>query len=130
MSSDEQTLRQVHAGWIAAVNAGDLDRLNALMSDDVLFLNPGQAPQGRDGFPAGLLAGHQRFELVCLSRLDEVEIAGALAVLRCWDRLHLKPRDGGAPFAMAGHSLWVFRRQADGRWLLARAIHNLQNETP
>lgn len=130
MSPDEPSLRQVHADWIAAVNAGDLDRLNALMADDVLFLNPGQAPQGRDGFPAGFQAAHQRFELVCRSRLDEVEIATALAVLRCWDSLHLRPRDGGAAIAMAGHSLWVFRRQADGRWLLARAIHNLQNESP
>jgi uncharacterized protein (TIGR02246 family) len=56
MGSDEQAIREVHATWIDAVNAGDLVRLLALMADDVVFLNPGRAPFGRDGFPAGFSA--------------------------------------------------------------------------
>jgi ketosteroid isomerase-like protein len=34
---------------IDAVNAGDVVRLLTLMADDVVFLNPGQTPFGRDG---------------------------------------------------------------------------------
>lgn len=126
MSPDEALLRQVQAEWIAAVNAADLERLRTLVSEDLLLLNPGQPPQRMADFPAGFEAAHQRFALRCISRVDEVEMSAALAVMRCWDRLDLQPRDGGAPMAMEGHSLWVYRRQADGRWLLARAIHNLQ----
>jgi hypothetical protein len=51
MGSDERAIREVHATWIDAVNGGDLVRLLALMANDVVFLNPGQAPFGRDGFP-------------------------------------------------------------------------------
>src|SRR5438552_17328043 len=49
---DERAIREVHSTWIDAVNAGDLARLLTLMADDVVFLNPGQAPFGRDGFSA------------------------------------------------------------------------------
>ena len=55
MGSDERAIREVHTTWIDAVNAGDLVRLLTLMTDDVVFLNPGQAPFGRDGFPSSSL---------------------------------------------------------------------------
>ncbi|HYJ97869.1 MAG TPA: DUF4440 domain-containing protein, partial [Burkholderiaceae bacterium] len=42
MGSDERAIREVHATWIEAVNAGDLDLLLTLMADDVVFLNPGR----------------------------------------------------------------------------------------
>src|ERR1700722_12714192 len=60
MGSDERAIREVHTTWIDAVNAGDLVRLLTLMADDVVFLNPGQAPLGRDAFPAGFSAAHRR----------------------------------------------------------------------
>lgn len=47
MHLEERGIRQVHETWISAVNAGDLARLLTLMTDDVVFLNPGQAPVGR-----------------------------------------------------------------------------------
>jgi len=59
MEPDERAVREVHATWIAAVNAGDLARLLQLMADDVVFLNPGRAPIGRDEFPVGFSAAHQ-----------------------------------------------------------------------
>ena len=55
MGSDERAILEVHTAWIDAVNAGDLVRLLTLMTDDVVFLNPGRAPFGRDGFPVGFL---------------------------------------------------------------------------
>jgi uncharacterized protein (TIGR02246 family) len=60
MGSDERAIREVHTTWIDAVNAGDLVRLLTLMADDVVFLNPGRAPFGRDGFPVGFSAAHQQ----------------------------------------------------------------------
>ena len=60
MGSDERVIREVHTTWIDAVNAGDLVRLLSLMTDDVVFLNPGRAPFGRDGFPAVVPGGELR----------------------------------------------------------------------
>ena len=125
MGSDEQALRAVHATWIAAANAGDLESLLALMTDDVVFLNPGQEPVGRDGFPDRFTAGHRQFDLRCVSELEEVVVAGGIAYTLCRDTLSLRPRGGGEPKALAGHRMTIYRKQADGRWLLARDAHTL-----
>ena len=47
MGPDEREIGEVHSTWIGAVNAADLARLPTLMTDDVVFLNPGQVPFGR-----------------------------------------------------------------------------------
>jgi uncharacterized protein (TIGR02246 family) len=125
MDADERAVREVHALWVGAVNAGDLARLLSLMTDDVVFLNPGQAPVGRDSFPAGFSDAHQYARIHCSSELEDVVVAGDVAYTRCRDALSVTPRDGGLTTALAGHRLTVYRRQPDGRWLLARDAHTL-----
>lgn len=125
MGSDEQAVRAVHSNWIEAVNAGDLDRLLGLMADDVVFLNPGQAPFGRDGFSPGFSAAHQRARIHCSSELEDVVVVGSVAYTRARDALSVVPRSGGVAVQLAGHRLTVYRQQADGRWLLARDAHTL-----
>lgn len=125
MDPDEQAIRDVHSAWIAAVNAGDLDRLLGLMADDVVFLNPGEAPLGRDAFPAKFLGGHKQFHIRCVSELEEVVLAGGVAWTRARDSLSAIPHAGGKAMQLAGYRLTVYRRQPDGRWLLARDAHTL-----
>src|SRR5947209_8216644 len=79
MGPDERAIREVHSTWIDAVNAGDLVRLLSLMADDVVFLNPGQAPCGRDGFSPGFSAAHQQSRIHCVSELEEVVVVGEVA---------------------------------------------------
>lgn len=125
MGFDERAIRDVHANWIDAVNAGNLGRLLALMADDVVFLSPGRAPIGRDGFPAGFTSAHEQSRIRCISELEEVEIVGELAYTRCRDFLTVTPRDGGEATELAGHRITIYRKQPDGRWLLARDAHTL-----
>jgi uncharacterized protein (TIGR02246 family) len=77
--SDERAIRELHTTWIDAVNGGDLARLLSLTTDDVVFLNPGRAPFGRDGFPVGFSAAHQQDRIRCTSELEEVVIVGEVA---------------------------------------------------
>jgi len=124
-SPDERNIRELHAIWIGAVNAGDLDRLLSLMTDDVVLLNPGGAPLGRDGFPARFLDAHRRLQIRCTSVLEEVVVVSDVAYTRCRDELAVEPRSGGETTKLAGHRLTVYRKQTDGRWLLARDAHTL-----
>jgi ketosteroid isomerase-like protein len=39
--------------------------------------------------------------------------------------LSLTPRDGGPTLHFAGHRLTIYRKQPDGRWLLARDAHTV-----
>lgn len=81
MQADERAVHDAHTTWIAAVNAGDLDRLLALMTDDVVFVNPGQAPSGRAQFPVGFTAAHRQSLIVCTSELQDVVVTGDVAYI-------------------------------------------------
>jgi uncharacterized protein (TIGR02246 family) len=128
MGSDELAIRELHAVWIEAVNAGDLARLLGLMTDDVVFLNPGRAPLTRKEFPAAFSTAHQHSRIRCVSELVEVVVVGDIAYTLCRDSLSVTPRMGGGATTLTGHRLTIFRRQPDGRWLLARDAHTLTPE--
>ena len=125
MGPDGREIREVHSAWISAVNNGDLIRLLELMTDDVVFLTPGQAPFGRDGFSANFSAAHQQLQIRCGSELEEVVVIGEVAYTRSRDALSATPRAAGEATQLAGHRLTVYRKQPDGRWLLARDAHTL-----
>lgn len=126
MQPAELAIREVHSTWIAAVNAGDLVRLLSLITDEVVFLNPGRVPVSRDGFSAGFLAAHQQARVQCVSELEDIVVVGEVAYTRAQDSLSLTPRAGGEAMQLAGHRLTVYRKQPDDRWLLACDAHTLQ----
>ena len=80
---------------------------------------------GRDDFPSGFSAAHQRATILCVSEPENVVVAGDVAYTVARDALTLTPRAGGPAVRLAGHRLTVYRRQPDGRWLLARDAHTL-----
>ena len=125
MGLDERAIREVHSTWIDGVNAGDLACLLTLMADDVVFLNPGRAPFGRDGFSDSFWAAHGQARIRCISELEEVVVVGEVAYTRSRDALSVTPRAGGEATQLAGHRITVYCKQSDGRWLLARDAHTL-----
>jgi uncharacterized protein (TIGR02246 family) len=130
MAPDEQAIQALHSTWINAVNAGDLPLLLTLMTDDVAFITPGQAPFGRAAFSANFSAAHQQLRIHCSSELEEVVVAGEVAYTRARDALAVSPRAGGAASQLAGHRITIYRKQPDGRWLLARDAHTLSPAEP
>src|SRR5262249_33393770 len=100
-------------------NAGDLARLLTLMTDDVVFLSPGRAPVGREGFTAVFSTAHQQARIRCVSELEEVVVVGEVAYTRSDDSLSVTPMDGEEQ-RLAGHRITVYRKQPNGRWILAR----------
>jgi uncharacterized protein (TIGR02246 family) len=125
MSPDERAIREVHSTWVDAVNAGNLVRLLTLVADDVVFLNPGQAPVGRDGFSTVFQAAHEQARIHCISALEEVAVVGEVAYTRSRDSVSVIPLAGGDAMQLSGHRITVYRKQPDGRWILARDAHTL-----
>jgi len=120
MGPDEQAIREVQSTWIDAVNAGELDRLLAMVTDDVVFLNPGDEGLGLDGFSAKFSAAHRQLRICCVSELEDVVIVGEVAYTRSRDSLTVSPRAGGEESRLAGDRMTIYCKQPDGRWLLAR----------
>ncbi len=125
MPADEEQIRQIHATWIDAVNAGNLALLLTLMTDDVVFLNPGEKPFGRTGFSNNFSTGQQSALINCRSDLEEVVVSGDVAYTRSCDALLVAPRANGQVRQLTGYRITVYRKQPDDHWLLARDAHTL-----
>jgi len=119
-ASDEQQIRDLVATWMSATQAGDIDTVLSLMTDDVVFLVAGQESFGKQKFAAALRApaGTALPKIDGHSDIQEIRVAGDWAFM--WSRLTVEVTPpGGAPMKRAGHTLSVLRKSG-GRWQLAR----------
>jgi uncharacterized protein (TIGR02246 family) len=116
--SDEAAIRQVIETWLAATRKGDLSTILTLMTDDVVFMIPGQEPFGKDGFIAAFktIADAQA---EATSDIVELKIFGDWAYIRNHLDLKIASPDGGQAHR-AGYTLTLLRKEADGQWRLAR----------
>ena len=51
MSDDEREIRALIENWLTASKAGDVASVLELMTEDVIFMTPGQAPSARRPSP-------------------------------------------------------------------------------
>ncbi len=130
MHPDAQPVRDLHARWIQAVNAGQLEALLEMMTEDATFLAPGREPLGRAGFAASFAEAQGQLRVHCVSELEEVVLVGEVAYTRSRDALSVTPLAGGEATGLAGFRVTIYRRQAEGRWLLARDAHTLTPGSP
>jgi uncharacterized protein (TIGR02246 family) len=105
--SDERQIREVHSTWIDPVNAGDPARLLTLVTDDVVFLNPGQAPFGRAEFSAYFSAAQRQVRVNCISQLEDVVVASEVAYTRSRDALSVTPHGGSDATQLAGYRMRI-----------------------
>jgi uncharacterized protein (TIGR02246 family) len=129
--SDEQQIRALVETWMRASHENDLDTVLSLMTEDVLFLTPGNAPMTREDFAAAAkpMAATQ-IKIDGTSDIQEVTVSGDLAF--CWSRLEITatPSETGSSVRRSGTTMSVFRRGADGRWRLWRDANLLGAATP
>ena len=104
---------------MAATKSGDGATVLELMTDDVVFLVPGQAPFGKAEFAAAMQAqAGARMQFDGHSEIREVQVSGDWAF--AWAKLAVTATSPGQPpMARAGHTLSIFHKQ-DGKWRLAR----------
>jgi uncharacterized protein (TIGR02246 family) len=116
---DEQAIRELVATWLSASKAGDTDKVLTLMTDDVVFLTPGQPPMRGKGAFAASQTGMKRFDMDVTSEVQEIRVLGDWAYM--WTNLSLviTPKDGGTPVRRAGPTLSILRKES-GKWLIAR----------
>jgi uncharacterized protein (TIGR02246 family) len=121
MQSDEQQIRELTATWISATKAGDVETILSLMSDDVVFLVPGQPVMHKSDFAvaARAQAGQDAPKIDGSSEIQEIRVLGDWAFM--WTRLTIvmTPAGGAQPATRAGHTLTILQKQ-NGKWLLAR----------
>jgi uncharacterized protein (TIGR02246 family) len=124
MHDDEQAIRQLVAIWLSASAAGDTQKVLSLMSEDVVFLTPGQPPmRGKAAFAASQ-AGLAQFNIQASSEIQEIRVLGEWAY--CWTQLAvvITPRGAGAGTRRSGNTLSILQKQA-GDWVIVRDANML-----
>jgi ketosteroid isomerase-like protein len=96
MTEDERAIRDLVATWMAATKRGDLETVLSLVADDVIFMVEGEA------------------------EIAELKVLGDWAYLRNRLTVTVFPGSGQALLKRTGYTLSIFRKERDGRWLLAR----------
>jgi uncharacterized protein (TIGR02246 family) len=127
--TDEEAIRDTIDTWARASMKGDLDTVLTLMTEDVVFLTPGNPPmRGRDAFAASFrgISGQMQFHV---SRdVQEVLFEGGLGYAVTHLAVTMTPSGGGQPVRRSGHVLSVLRKQPDGKWAIARDANMLAPE--
>ncbi len=119
MTDDERAIRDLVETWMTASKAGDTAAVLSLMSDDVIFMVPGQAPFGKEAFRAAAEGGKgARVDGRC--EIQEIQVLGDWAYLRNYIDVTVEPPGGAEPVRRAGYTLSILRKGADGRWRLTR----------
>lgn len=113
-------VRAVVEAWCVASEAGDLEALLPLMTDDILFLTPANPPMTRASFTAAFGGMQGKVRIVCRPNIQEITIEGPLAILRNQLVVEIHPLSGGETIRHSGEVLSVLRREADGHWRLWR----------
>ena len=117
-ADDERAIRQLVDTWMTATKAGDLGAVLALMADDVIFMTPGEKPFGKEAFAAAS-QGMKNVRFDGRSEIQELKVLDGWAYLRNHIELTITP-PGGTAMRRAGYTLTIFRKEPEGRWLLAR----------
>jgi uncharacterized protein (TIGR02246 family) len=118
MTDDERAIRAVVDAWFAATRAGDVDAVLDLMTDDVVFMVPGQEPFGKAAY-AMASRGMANIAIEGTSEIVELRVLGEWAYLRNHIDLTVTPPSGAA-VRRSGYTLTIVRKERDGRWRLAR----------
>ena len=118
MSEDERAIRDVVETWMRATKAGDVSTILGLMTEDVIFMVPGQPPFGKEAFAASS-DGVGGVRVEGTNDIQEIQVLGDWAYLRNRIEITVTP-EGGAPIRRSGYTLSILRKESDGVWRLAR----------
>jgi uncharacterized protein (TIGR02246 family) len=127
MTEDERAIRALIDNWMAATRSGDVATVLSLMTDDVLFMVPGAEPFGKEAFAAAS-RGMSGAKIDGESEIVELQVLGDWAWLRTRLKVAMTPPGGTEPVRRSGYTLTILRKDADGKWRLARDANLLTED--
>lgn len=131
-AADRAAIEAMREAERTAAEAGDVEGFLALMAPDIMVMPPnGPAVSGRDAVRAWLedFMGAYTVSFSSYST-DEVIVEGDLAVERISGEWTMTPTGEGEAMTEGVKGLHVYRRQADGSWLMTHDVWNSDEPPP
>lgn len=118
--ADVSAINDLRRREIKAAEAGDVEGLLSIRTEDFTAMPPGQDPVCGKQAVSAFLSG--MFEQVSIQETvvsDDIVVSGELAYDRGTFTGSATPKAGGDPMELNGKYLWIARREEDGSWRYA-----------
>ena len=119
--SDKQAIRQLVDDWFTATKRGDVKKVLSLMTDDVLFMVPGQEPFGKKEFQAASEKMNVT-EIDGKSDIQEIKVLGDWAYMRNYLEVTMEQK------TRSGYTLTILTKGKDGQWRISRDANLLMED--
>ena len=112
---------RAHEDYVTAINANNLDQLLGVLTEDVVFMAPGEPPMVGKAAVRPWLEGYVKaFKTHWDKPVSEFVIAGEWAFERYSYKSTDTPHAGGPAVVDSGWGLVIYHRDSDGKWRVAR----------
>ena len=120
MSEDERAIRALVEEWMRATEAGEIDALAELMTEEMVFITVHNEPMTKAKFLEGMRTMLPKAVIQSESDIQEVRVEGRVAW--CWNNLTARftPKGHGEVKVIRGTTLGVYLKGEDGKWRLHR----------
>ena len=124
-AQDEAAIAEFNRRYLQAINEGDIDSLTELTTDGHMLIASGGEPMvGKQALVDAMSGAFQAFEFDESWTPEETVVSGDLAYQRGTFIVVATPKAGGDSSRSTGNFLRIYRRQADGSWIMVRDMFN------
>jgi uncharacterized protein (TIGR02246 family) len=132
-SQDEeiQEIRRVAVRWAAAVEAGAIDALGRLMTEDIVVIHGnGRLVCGKEAVMNDIARSLKDFSVRQTVESEETIVAGDWAFDRAKVHTVINTREGGETKQFDSRSVTILRKHSEVGWRVARVIGVIRASGP
>ena len=120
---DVREIRGVADRWTAAVEAGDVERLGRLMTDDIVIIHGnGRLVRGKEAVMNDLARSFRDFSVQQTVESEETMVAGEWAFDRATVHTTISSPSSGDTKKFDSRTVTILRKQSGCAWCVARVI--------
>lgn len=124
-NSDVELINSLLAAHVSAVNAGDVEANLAGFTDDQIYMPPNSPPvRGKSELESLMRAWVDNYAVEIEMEPEETVVSGDWAFQWGVLRGEMRQRESERTTTMDWKFMYVYRREPDGDWKIARDIYN------
>jgi uncharacterized protein (TIGR02246 family) len=124
-SADEAAIANFNRRYLKAINDGDIDSVASLTDEGHMMISSGRAPMvGKKALVDAMTRAFATTKFNESWAPEETVVSGDLAYQRGTFIVEATPKSGGDTARTTGNFLRIYRKQADGRWLMTHDMFN------
>jgi uncharacterized protein (TIGR02246 family) len=129
--STPSSIDAIRQAWLDAIRAADVERLAALVTDDVVVVHgTGRCVRGRDELKMDFRNAFDAFSVEQNVTTEGLVVRESWALEIADVETKLTPRSGGEETVFHSTTVTALKRQSDGSWKVGRVLGVLDSPLP